>query len=196
VAFVISHKYKFVYVHIPKTGGTSLCESEAYNRKRGGYLANILPSSDIAVPHQHPYFVAGLGFFKWATIRDPYDRFVSIYHDAVRRFGDRTFSEFVDEVADRDVLDQDMIRWPQKGWVIDRAGRCLVDRFVDFKRMVEGSMEVLSSLGVPLIGEFPHKNKSDRRQWESYYTDGEREVVGRIYADDIEMYGEAFHRDM
>jgi len=196
VAFIISHEYRFVYVHIPKTGGMSLCESEAYNRKRGGYLGDILPRSDIAVPHQHPYFVAGLRFFKWATIRDPYDRFVSIYHDAVRRFGDRTFSEFVREVASENILDQDMIRWPQKGWVTDGDGRCLVDRFVDFKYLVEGSLEVLGGLGVPLSGEFPHKNKSDRLPWESYYTDGEKEIIGGIYSDDIEMYEETFHRNM
>ena len=66
---IVNDKYNFIYVHIPKTGGTSMLNS----------LKNIRGTQDIRPPHGSIKDYVEKPTFNFATIRDPFDWYVSFF---------------------------------------------------------------------------------------------------------------------
>jgi hypothetical protein len=66
---MITHDYKLIFIHLPKTGGRSVCD--AFNQRFDHFTADY-------------YRAAYLPFFPdykmFAIIRNPYDRMVSLFH--------------------------------------------------------------------------------------------------------------------
>lgn len=178
MSFVISHKYKFIYVHIPKTGGTSL----------DSYLKEALPSSDEFYDHKPVWFAEKYmkDYFKWATLRNPFDRSISIYHTLCNAFGDRPFSEFIQQWIFND-LPQFAAIMPQEYWVKDIKHKVWIDRFVNFKNLVPETLDILKSLGVPTDKSFPWIRKSDRKPWEEYYNEDDKWEVEHAFREDFEL---------
>ena len=88
---IISRKHKFIFVHIPKVGGTSIkkCLLPFYDRKKElEKIPKGLRSSNV-IARKHAYasvLLQALGkniwrsYFKFAFVRNPWDWVVSIYH--------------------------------------------------------------------------------------------------------------------
>jgi len=192
MAFIISHKYKFVYVHIPKTGGTSLCQANLPNRPRGGYLADVLPKTDLTIPHARVSYAAKYlwDYTFWATLRNPYDRFISVYLRGCSVHGWRPFSQFIDEVA-FNKISLTYAFLPQTHWVTYN-GEIPIDHFVNFERLVPETMRTLEWLGVPHDKPFPHLKKSVRKPWREYYTEDDLYEVRQIYKGDFKLYEQQF----
>ena len=85
---VINHKYKFIFIHIPRTGGTSTRE---VLRGYEGSVVYERPWRRDTRPRIGPHevltgYIEKLGlkntdsYFKWARVRNPWDRLVSIYN--------------------------------------------------------------------------------------------------------------------
>jgi hypothetical protein len=161
--------------------------AETDERERGGYLADCLGPEDIVTIHRHPAGFEHEGYFSWATVRNPFDRFISVYHGACERLGDRTFDEFVDEVTTGNIYAQDFIRWPQSWWITWK-NEVVVDELVDFDEMVPRTFKILRGLGVPTDRDFPHLKASERKPWQEYYTDEQVAQIANVYADDIQLY--------
>ena len=77
----INHEKKFIFVHIPKTAGSSI---HIFFKD----FFNILDRSDPLPEIHHKSFSSILNedysyrnYFKFAVIRNPYDRFLSAYRD-------------------------------------------------------------------------------------------------------------------
>ena len=183
MAFIISHKYKFVYIHIPKTGGTSL-----YRLKEGGgYLNDVLPDTDVIKSHKNILYAKEYldDYFVWATLRNPFDRFISIYLRGCEVYGNRPFSQFVDEIVFNSLLIQTSFV-TQHYWVsID--GGIPVDKFVDFDDLVPQTLSILDNLGVPTDKEFPWLKKSDRKPWQEYYNEEDKYEIEQVYKEDFKL---------
>jgi hypothetical protein len=53
-------------------------------------------------------------------------------------------------------------------------------------------VEILEdAIGVRL-GLVPHENRSDRGAYQGYYSDGDRTLVGELFADDVARFGYGF----
>ena len=77
---MFSHRHKYIFVHIPKTGGSSL-EHQLYTAESRQRYHNWLP------PHftikQYAEVFSTKFFdecYKWTVIRNPYERFLSAYY--------------------------------------------------------------------------------------------------------------------
>src|SRR5438067_6934861 len=118
-ADVICHKYKCIFVEVPKTGSTSvrailgkaikphmnLCEirrfMESYWVERGGRKNRILELLYLVLPTERRQKIGRRRFesyFKFGFVRNPWDRVVSLYErqEATQMRQQMTFEQFVE----------------------------------------------------------------------------------------------------
>ena len=68
---MIVEKRKCIFIHIPKTGGTSI---EYFFKKKGGQRKHALPRK---IKKEFPS--KWENYYKFAFVRNPWDRFVSLW---------------------------------------------------------------------------------------------------------------------
>jgi hypothetical protein len=135
--------------------------------------------------------------FKFAFVRNPWDRLVSCWHNKVidkqkRNFGDRLeafkeFGNFVDYVAEQN-LETCNKHYRLQCRLIDLNR---VDFLGRLERFPEDFRIVCDKLGLP--GEPRKVNVSGRqRDYRLYYSDALAEKVGTLYRRDITLFGYTF----
>jgi hypothetical protein len=202
---LFSQSRKFVFIHIQKTGGSSI---EAA-------LASITPDAigrfdGLAAAHdpgksRHLFASDLKGFlaeevwnscYKFAFTRNPWARLVSWYNMCVERPTNRfmrvvkeqtnTFEEFLN-LSDRLT---EKTRWNQADYVTDSSGQIIVDFVGRFEKINEGFRTVCEHLQVDL--KLPHKNRGTPVDYRGFYTAQTRRLVAERFARDIEMLGYSF----
>jgi hypothetical protein len=207
---IISHKRSYVFVHIPKTGGTSLAlalEGRAAADdiligdtpkavRRRGRLAGLQAPGRLW-KHSTLRDVDGLypdNAFVFTLVRNPWDRMVSYYHwlrdqrfdhAAVTAAKTMDFAGFL-----RDPGIQTAVRRnTYASYLRDVQGRDRCDLFARLEYP-----EDLTPLWKHLEFELsiPHINTSDRdADWRIYYDAEGFDIVSEIAADDIARFGYA-----
>lgn len=188
MAFIISHKFKFIYCHIPKTGGTSIC---CFRNEGRGALDNLLGPEDVAVGHQHISYANGIKYKRWCNIRNPLDRAVSIYHDQVPLYYSFScFKSFCDAISENGPYGFNHIWYPQSWFITDaETGNCLVDEFILFDSYEDEVKRFYDAIDVN--ARVLHLNKTDREPTENYYTHETEEIIRKAYSDDFILYEKA-----
>lgn len=133
-------------------------------------------------------------FYKFGFVRNPWDWQVSQYsfirqtpnhpeHDVVIGMsGFRDFLEWKTEDFSRNDL--------QKTLLTDENGELLVDFVGRFENLHEDFSRVADRLGLSV--ELPRRNVSRHRDYREYYDAETAELVGRVFREDIEMFGYSF----
>ena len=67
---MISHHHKCIFIHIPKTGGTSIENVLRQDKSKG---------SDHRLLHEYSHYSVFNSYFKFAIVRNTYDRIWSLY---------------------------------------------------------------------------------------------------------------------
>ena len=179
-----------VFVHIPRTGGTSI--SEALNvtkrRNRGKIKRNEQYQGVVTFGHQRlpdlqKRGLAPEGAFTFTFCRNPYDRAVSLwaFNNEVRGL-DLTFQEFCGNLEGWTWGKH--IRLPQTTW----ADGVMLDFLGRFESMAEDFGALCDKLGIGQR-ELPHANASERGPWQEYYGGAERAIIREWYARDFERFG-------
>jgi hypothetical protein len=158
---MISHRYKCIFVEVPKTGSTSvrhllgkaikphlnLCEikrlMESYWVVRGGRKNRILEWLYLTLPAERRKKRGRQQFesyFKFGFVRNPWDRVVALYerNEAVQMRREMTFEEFVHwiQYSSSTCIHSSPHRY-QLDWFVDANGRMLADFIGRFERLQE-----------------------------------------------------------
>lgn len=201
---LIDHDRKIIFVHIQKTGGTSITALFG--------LPAELPEKHFSAPELRDLYGNGPweSYFTFSVVRNPWDRLVSWWAmiDAHRAEWQRgaqlnafqtyvleratTFEEFLvhcgDEVRDGDGAKS--INRNQLDYLVDENGTLMVDSVCRFERLAEDFQEVRNRTGI--TGTLPIINASRRRDYRHYYTEETRALVAERYARDIAFFGFQF----
>lgn len=176
----VSDQYRAVWVHNPKTGGTSIADAADWIHESGHVSAR-----DIRAPRDYFWF----GF-----VRHPADRLYSTYHAAIqhRRKWDHveqagTFDRFVLEVLP-DTVERMPHTRPQTWFLCDPAGNLLMDYVGRYERLEADWRAICEHLNAP-SGELRQLNATEHGSWQLAYTPEMREMVSRIYRCDFELFG-------
>jgi len=138
--------------------------------------------------------------FKFAFVRNPWDRLVSGWKNKVLgaknhlRFDPETlarmqrFECFVDYLSQQD-LDRFNIHFRRQTKLIDLTEVDFIGRFEDFERDVR---EIIRILGCEVTDIVWRNRSKDRRPYHEFYTDRTRDIVGRMYREDIQIFSYQF----
>ena len=180
---IINHKYKFIFIHVPRTGGIST--REALQGYEGSVVYGKWLKTKLKVGPHEPLTdyidKAGLkntdAYFKWARVRNPWDRLVSIYsrraktakpHDAADHPAPQAVSNSFEDWVGLQMLDKPPY-WRQQ---IFNQRRYIKDQGLDFVSRFENINEDFSffcdKVGLPQI-KLPHKNGWKHNNYKEYY---------------------------
>jgi hypothetical protein len=137
-----------------------------------------------------PFLIPGLweGLFKFCTVRNPYDRFVS--HVYFRHRGGAALARDPLGTLKRSLADARGGSWatPQAAYVTDEDGRLAVDhvaRFEDLQTHFDG---ICRRIGVP-PAPLPIVNAVNPPSYATCYDAELRDMVRDAYADDFRLLG-------
>lgn len=136
-------------------------------------------------------------YFKFAFVRNPFDKVVSQYIYMTRRPDLRrflgmddaaTFSEYLELIA----TGPPHAQWePQRSFLVHASsGELLVDFVGRYEHLTDDAQEVFKRLGIQ--AELPHENQGERGHYRDYYARGDRQRVEQIYRSDVEWLGYEF----
>lgn len=204
---MISESKRFVFVHIPRTAGTSVETALApYARTPIGFTAH----DNTILPHKHATAatlraLVGPTFwqqaFTFSIVRDPWARMHSDYH-FFREVGPRllpTFSELERWLFDH-AMSADFPTWlhrsadrldiAQCSYLHDPTGAPLVDYIARFETIERDFAHICATLGVD--HRLPHVNRTRHGDHRAAYTPQAIDLVARYAAADIHHFGYGF----
>lgn len=138
-------------------------------------------------------------YFKFAFVRNPWDRFVSGWLDKIVRSNAlkldtethlhlQKFENFVSHYAELD-LETGNSHFRHQSKLLDLNELDFVGRLENFDMDLK---EIFTTLGMSLP-KVPAKNATrNRRHYSSYYTDETRSMIGTMYRKDIQVFGYTF----
>ena len=188
---VLRHRYfdNFIFVHINKTGGSSIQKA-------------------LGIPFEHKTALekieeVGRGQwerkFTFTVIRNPWDKVVSHYSYRVQTnqtdmgAGSVGFKDWVRlAYVDKDPFcyDKPKMFMPQSDWIMNRDGQVLADRVCRFENLNEDFSCICKRLG--RAASLPHIKPSDRGDYMGCYDKQTMAIVGSWFEKDIETFGYHF----
>ncbi|GAB6047276.1 sulfotransferase family 2 domain-containing protein [Methyloparacoccus murrellii] len=216
---LLSLRYNFLFVHIAKTGGTSIRDSLWRYKWSDPYrLPQFLCSRISALTGhrigakfpRHAKLIAAKEMlprevfeklFKFAFVRNPWDLQVSSYHHIRRERPDVIthidgFEAFLRWKFDPERPPQyhaDMSVELQSDYLVDLHGNNLIDFTGRYEFLHDDFAEACRRIGIACPA-LPHARKAKDRQhdYRAYYNDTMAELVARHYRPDIERFGYRF----
>lgn len=207
---MISHKHKAIFVHIPKTSGTSIEDVIWPKPRRESELW-----MGFVAPFRNKYQTGGLqhllarqirqevgketfeSYFKFTIVRNSWDKVISQYsflrqrEDLQRYLGVPATAPLVQYLAAAAKSDHVQVM-SQVNFIQDENGEIIVDCIGRFENLLSDVESIFSRLGLDGVS-LPHTKKSSRDpDYRKYYDDETREYVAEIYARDIQVFGFTF----
>jgi len=218
---IISHSKKFIFVHIYKTGGTSVTASllpyarfiekiTAYypTKKLVSLINKVFGLSDngnkwINGLHKHAmardikeYVGRNVfdDYFKFAFVRNPYDLQVSLYH-YIKQHEDHRDSKIANEVSFEEFVEREISQKKplQSDFLMNDKGEIVVDFIGKTENLNDDILSVFERLNIQSDSiKMTSLNKSKRRaDYDSYYTPELKRKVYEYYKKDFEIFGYA-----
>lgn len=215
---LLSLRYRFLFVHTAKTGGTSIRAalnrykwSDPYripmffasklSRLTGNQIGSKFPrhAKVIAAQEMLPREVFD-SLYKFAFVRNPWDLQVSSYHhirrerphllEGIETFGDFLQFKFDPQRPYQYHLDTSIER--QSDYIIDLQGNVIVNFIGRYENLEIDFARVCEQIGIPCPA-LPHKREArDRADYQTYYDNELIELIARKFSTDIEMFGYEF----
>jgi len=206
---IISHQHRFIFAAVPKTGTHSVRQAlrEHMNEddieQVGLFVNKRFPYEELAaIRHGHlglqqvrPYVGEDVfyGYFKFAFVRNPYDRFVS-YCAFMTRDGDqfeKSPRRVMEHFLFREPPEHHILFQPQCAMLTSEDGTLLTDMVGRVEDMQASYEAICVRIGIP-SRPLAQVNGSKRGDYRQYYDDALRDGVATRYARDLELFGYAF----
>jgi len=187
----VCKKNNFIFIHIPKTAGSSIYRSLGLQGVRHITQKDIIEKQCKNLNHKK--------MFKFAFTRNPWDRFLSLYFymtEGPDWKKEKTpniinFSTFVKlyyydyKLSGHSVWDAHFK--PQIDWIDLKS----IDFIGKFENLQEDFNTVCDKINITRK-KLPHKNKTNHKHYSEYYNKKTRDMIAEKYAKDIEYFGYEF----
>jgi len=188
-----SHDHKFIWFRVAKVGTRTILK----HLRDNNVILDVEHASDVHYPMK-----SYQGYYKFAFVRNPWDRLVSCWHNKVLKenyfqFAEReraVVSEFGEFVRFAESLDLDNA---------DRHLRCQVSLInlndIDYLGRLEtfesDLQNITDYLGLPSRVIEPKNVSLKKQAYQSYYTPDLVNRVSRLYRKDIQVFGYKYEQE-
>lgn len=176
---------KATFIHIPKTGGSSITK---------WYLKNILSVVEfekyeyILPEHIFSSEIENIAPITFTIVRNPWDRLVSMYtflQQNMSLLQECTFKDFVLYEIKNISFGNHKLTTPQIRWIEPGVTHLL--RFEN----LEEDFKIIQDI-FQCYEPLPVHNQTHHDHYRNYYNDETRQVVAEIFKEDIEAFGYEF----
>ena len=210
-----SHDSKAIFIHIPKTAGSSIRNCLSNNGfNQHGHVSNFYrKDSTISIKHQPCKFLKNNyieNYFKFCFVRNPWDIVVSSFlwwkrayewasrtgwghprkRELMKKIYTMNFSEYLKSYASNlnEIYSHEM---GQHFWIVSEQNEMIVDFIGRFENLQEDFNTICDKIGIPQQ-QLPHTNKTNHKHYTEYYDDETRQIVAEKYEKDIEYFNYKF----
>ncbi len=206
---IVSRQHRFIFAAIPKTGTHSVRQALREHlgpddiEQVGLFVDKRFPYEGLAqLQHGHiglaqvrPYLGDEVfdRYFKFAFVRNPFDRFVSYCAFMTRNQG--TFESQPQLVMRRILFELQPLRHvlyqPQHTLLVDESGRLLADFIGRAEQMQSSYDAICARVGIP-SQVLSKVNSSRRGDYRQYYDQTLIDGVSALYQRDLELFDYTF----
>ncbi|NET09001.1 MAG: sulfotransferase family protein [Symploca sp. SIO2B6] len=183
------HFDPFIFIHINKTGGSSITKALNLDLQHRTALEKISELGEQKWQHSYTF----------AFVRNPWDKVVSHFH--YRRRTNKTGLaerpiEFQDWVQltygcqDPTYYDKPKMFMPQTHWISNQNEEIIVDFVGRFESLDQDFEHVCKTIKKHV--DLPHINPSKRKDYREYYNQNTIEIIEKWFHKDIENFGYRF----
>ena len=209
---IISHRHKFIYFAAPKTATHTIREALRQHLGPDDWEQQVLfgkqylPIPEIAaIEHGHisaneirPHLSTTVwdDYFKFAIVRNPYDRFVSTCFFLNRENPNFAASAvaFMKDRLPRERFRQRVLVRPQYQQLCSADGQVALDFVGRYEELQPSYDSICERIGIPGM-ELGKKNASVHSSFVDYYDDDLRQKVAEFYAEDLRLFAYDFPAD-
>lgn len=191
---IVSDQAKVLFLHIPRTGGTSI----------NNLLLSALPDAKpVLLQHDNAqtappaFFRQYADYFKFSFVRNPWERLLSWYSLALsgRRYDGNpplSFEAFYDR------YEEDCVRsgrkrffFNQLDYLVDKSGEMVVNKVGRYENYEQDLANILTEQNIP-FPSIPHINTTAHPHYRSFYSLGLQRWVAKRCQKDIDFFGYRF----
>lgn len=190
---MINHKYQYIFVHISKTGGSSVEHALDPDVKVCSDISGDTGNTHLKGKHwsarqyQEEYPHQYQSYFKFAFVRNPWDRMVSGWKWLTHlRMIDSTFKNWIQDPT------YGFNAYSFARMTSDSNGSNGMDYVGTFENLQQDFNSICDKIGIPRQ-KLPHVNKINRKKhYTEYYNEEAKRIVAEKYGEDIEYFGYKF----
>jgi hypothetical protein len=202
---MFSERFNTIFVHIPKTAGQSieqvflekhgldweqreplLLRANKEPRRGPERLAHLYAREYVECGHVPAAVFSGA--FKFAVVRNPYDRLLSEYYYRSPRTR-KNFRDFVESLSTDESERSDLSRHvaPQNRFVLGRDGELLVDAILRFESLAQDFRGVSQRVFGEVI-DLPHRNRSERPAGAGIIDQESQRMIFKYFEQDFDLF--------
>lgn len=212
-AFLPQYSKKWVmhliFMRIPKNASTSLFHHlgqfnliKKYEQSFLKNISNPLYKNWFDPTHAKPQEVKSIlpvnpsNYFSFAVVRNPWDRFVSMYSFMLQKSLWKlfklphapSFEEFC-QIVEEKWENQDPHFFPTQEQNLWLTGAFEVQKVLRFENLQSEFADMLEDIGaIHIPSTIPHLNSSDHEKYQNYFDDYSKKLVEKIYKKDIDLF--------
>jgi len=202
----INHDKEFIFVHVPKTAGTSIhiCFKDMFGvADRTDPLPDLHHQSITSILRQQP---ACKDYFKFAVTRNPYDRFLSGWRDFYQnKKSSRSSHPY--HIDDGCSFEHFCLNFPNSVWsedihfrpqyeLLTENEKIKVDKIVKFESLKDDLGKVFDLLSLPMEvfnRQIKHRETCKKdKDYRKSYNNRTKEIIGSFFKKDLELFNYEF----
>ena len=206
---IISHAKQFIFFAVPKTGTHAVRELLRAHKGPDDWEQQILfgeqwlPIPEIAKiqhghisaqqisPHLEP--IIWENYFKFAIVRNPFDRFISICFFLNRKnplFIETPLQWMKSAIKAPQFRERVLVK-PQYLQLMDAQGDIIMDYVGRYEHLQSSVDEICNRLRVKAV-PLEIRNASEHKQYREYYDDELKSSVEMVYQEDLKRFNYAY----
>jgi hypothetical protein len=202
---IISHKHKFIFFPIPKTGTHSIrfavrpyldeqdeehvalfhhskFNIEAFNDRKNGHFS---------VQEIRPHLSDEIWntYYKFCFVRNPFDRFVStcFFNNPQIKNNPEMASAFLKLIAKKELKNKSLFYRPQQHYLIDRNGDIAINFIGKLENMQADYELICEKIKIPMR-TLDQLNTSMHENYATYYDEELEQLVVELYLEDFQKF--------